>query len=572
MPAVNLHNTANLIKCRSRTFNKYRISAEDNCGDHTRKENAMDLSWNIILDQLREYNLEVHLSDDLDRSFSRPALLPRNYAAMRKDLIHVCRLSDAMRANTGNQGMAYICVRDRIKDDKENAESLSGMIIVNENMEVELMLGIVQEIFLGIEQWYRRMQDALIQERSLQYILDLSETVIGNTINISDSAFTLLAQTENIETDDRISLDLKTFGYHPESTLQLFRQQRRYEHWEQAQPLFVNNALTLSKYVLVNRIYRFHNTYFTHVVMVCDHHPFSNGLLELFGFLTDMLAVYAERNWKNKNALSHNYDSFLTDLLSGELTRPENIEERARYLGLSTGGQMILIKLRVTSGAEASLGRIARELGELLPEAQILLYEQSVLALLHLHPQEDLPVPDPEKLSHFIKRHQATAAVSNAFTGLRNLPAAWMQASLALKYSMPMRGSGLMNELMPLSGRDTLCRFKDRVLYGLLGEYPQNEETWRCSCYYQALHEMWLGDREHDSNNLQLLRVYLWNERKATETGQALHMHRNNVIYRIGRIENMTDLDLNDPLTRLGLEMSFLMLEIYGFPEMYEPE
>ena len=47
-------------------------------------------------------------------------------------------------------------------------------------------------------------------------------------------------------------------------------------------------------------------------------------------------------------------------------------------------------------------------------------------------------------------------------------------------------------------------------------------------------------------------------------------MHRNNVIYRIGKIEILMDLDLNDYNTRLGLEMSFLLMEIFGFPEMYD--
>ena len=56
-------------------------------------------------------------------------------------------------------------------------------------------------------------------------------------------------------------------------------------------------------------------------------------------------------------------------------------------------------------------------------------------------------------------------------------------------------------------------------------------------------------------------------ERKATETGQQLHMHRNNVIYRISRIEELTGLSLDDHGTRLGLEISFLMLELFGIEE-----
>lgn len=123
--------------------------------------------------------------------------------------------------------------------------------------------------------------------------------------------------------------------------MQLFRQNHRFEVWNNAQSLLINDSKTMSQYILVNKVFRFRNTYFTHVVMVCDHHPLSDGLLELFTILTDILAIYAERNWKDKNALSHNYDKFFQDLLTGSLTSPMDIMERAQYLGLRTAGQFL---------------------------------------------------------------------------------------------------------------------------------------------------------------------------------------------------------------------------------------
>lgn len=526
----------------------------------------MNLSLNIILNQLRDLHLEVHSTLPSNKSFCRCALLPRNYEVMRDDLLHICRLSDALRASAASPGKYYLCIRDRITDSVETEEALQGMVIVNENMDIELLLSKVQDIFNQVSEWYQEMQSALIHEKSLQTILDISEHVIGNTINISDSAFTLLACTQNIQPDDEISLALREFGYHPESTLQMFRQQHRFEVWEQSQSLIINTNLTLSKYVLVNKVFRFRNTYFTHVVMVCDHHPLSDGLLELFGMLTDILAIYAERNWKDKNALSHNYDSFLFDLLSGTLTNPKDIQERARYLGLRTDGRFQLVKLAVEPGMEAALGRVGRELADLLPSAQVLLYQQAVLALLRLRSNGSLGIPQ-EHILHFLSRHQAKGGISNSFTGLENLSAAYVQASLALKYNADLRGSALVSSLLPVPELPLLCSFQDRVLHSLLGEHPDNKQIWSDSIYYRGLKSLYDYDCQHGTNNLQLLRAYLWNERKATETGQQLHMHRNNVIYRIGRIEKMMELELSDHGTRLGLEMSFLLLELYGFPD-----
>lgn len=527
----------------------------------------MTLSLNIILDQLREFPLENHIPMPSDAAFSRCALLPRTYASMRQDYIHVCRLSEALHASVSTEGMYYLCIRDRMKDASETEDTVRGMIIVNENMDVEKLLNVVQDLFHRISDWYQEMQSSLIHEKPLEHILDISKDVIGNTINISDSAFTLLARTTNVETDDSMSMALAEFGYHPESTLKQFRQQRRFEAWASSTSILVNDSRTLSSYTLVNKVFRFQNTYFTHVVMVCDHHLLSDGLLELFSMLTDILAIYAERNWKDKNALSHNYDQFMTDLLTGDLTAPTDIQERAQYLGIRSKGRFRLIKIAVQKGMEASLGRIGRDLLELLPSSQVTLYQDSVVALLHLHGDEEGPLLTQQQTEVLLSRHQARGGVSNVFYSLEHTASAYEQASIALTYNSPMRGSELLRSLFPVPEPPLLCTFQDRMLHGILGAIPENERVWRDSAFYAAIKTLYDYDRQHNTNNLQLLRTYLYMERKATETGQQLHMHRNNVIYRISRIEELTGLSLDSHGTRLGLEISFLMLELFGIEE-----
>jgi DNA-binding PucR family transcriptional regulator len=80
------------------------------------------------------------------------------------------------------------------------------------------------------------------------------------------------------------------------------------------------------------------------------------------------------------------------------------------------------------------------------------------------------------------------------------------------------------------------------------------------SAAYRALDKLSENDSKRGTNNFELLYAYLINERKASETAQIMHMHRNNVIYRIGKICEMTGLDLSDPDVRLRLMLCY---EIY---------
>ncbi len=69
-------------------------------------------------------------------------------------------------------------------------------------------------------------------------------------------------------------------------------------------------------------------------------------------------------------------------------------------------------------------------------------------------------------------------------------------------------------------------------------------------------------DIEKHTNNLEILYLFLVNERRATDAAAALYMHRNNVNYRIGRIEEMLDIRLDDPMTRINLLVTYLLFDM----------
>ena len=57
------------------------------------------------------------------------------------------------------------------------------------------------------------------------------------------------------------------------------------------------------------------------------------------------------------------------------------------------------------------------------------------------------------------------------------------------------------------------------------------------------------------------LRTYLDLERGANRTAAALSIHKNTLFYRLHKLEEMLTADLEDPLTRLHLQLSFRILE-----------
>ena len=69
-------------------------------------------------------------------------------------------------------------------------------------------------------------------------------------------------------------------------------------------------------------------------------------------------------------------------------------------------------------------------------------------------------------------------------------------------------------------------------------------------------------DRQGNTDHLRVLHAFLQWERRPTQTAAFLHMHRNNVIYRIDRLKTLLDISLEDPAVRMELECSLLVLEL----------
>jgi sugar diacid utilization regulator len=527
---------------------------------------AMYISLNIILDSISHYRHEVHVELPTDKAFRRMSLLPREISKIRSECLYVCRLSEAMRAVTQTSGFNCMCLRDRIQDERETQELLSGMIIINENLELEQLFSEVQETFILMNDWYEDMQDAIIKHKSMQDIISMSEPVIGNFISVSDSSLSLLAYTKNISTDDPTSLFLIENGYHSEETIKKFKKYKRFELWMNSDGLIISDDGQITKYVTINKVFKFNDTYFTHVVMTCNHRLLTPGLIDLFNQLTYVLTYYIKRNWEEKKDYDHVYSALVVDLLQGSACEKDAVNERARFIGIRPDDQFIVMLLTSgNTGLSVFPGLMAQDISRRFSRIRPVYYNCRLMLFLHhadiahFMAEEDME----SRLNSYFQENDVFCGISDVFDDLLELPEACSQAELALNES----GLYVQNrtDIWEASPKwSNIAHFNTYFASCLLDKSEKNEKLWRSSRYGKMLLELYESDLEKNTNNLEVLYTFLMNERRATETAAYLHMHRNNVVYRISRIEEMLNVNLNDILTRFNLVMSFMMLKSSG--------
>lgn len=468
------------------------------------------------------------------------------------------KLSEVLAADWRSDDICCIVLRDRIQDDYETPERLRNLLVLNCNSDMLDIFAKVQRTFFQIFDWHNQMNEYVIQNRSLQDLLVLSEPVIGNFITVSDSSLSLMAYTPNIECDCPTSRYLVENGYHSAETVAMFKRYNMLEQWSKATDIYVNKVHAVSPYDYACKVVRYSNAYFAHVVMICNNKLPTQGVLDLFTMLLEHLMVCFERLWRDSNGPTHIYDGLIRNLIEDRELPRDIIHERAQYAGLPVEANFRLMKVEPVNETNALVQRFGQEILDCIPESKVTLYDGGLVVLVIRSDEnnERMTVIE-DSLEQMLERYNARCGMSDQFDYLSDLKQAYEQADIALRY-------GSCQTMLPFSGstlKGSLRLYSYERYYPcyLLCGTPENMRLARNTRASRALRKLQDYDIQHDTNNLELLYLYLNNDRRATDTAALLHMHRNNVIYRISRIEELIDMDLNDSSTRFRLLLAYEM-------------
>lgn len=134
---------------------------------------------------------------------------------------------------------------------------------------------------------------------------------------------------------------------------------------------------------------------------------------------------------------------------------------------------------------------------------------------------------------------QVRIGISYPFSDWRALKSAFKQANIALGYSRER-----LSRLNSQSAMNYLVSELSQTLHG-------------SNILHPALKTLEDHDRERGTQYYTTLLTYLKHERNLVETAAALFIHRNSLVYRIARIQELIDVDLDDYAVRHYLLLSY---------------
>lgn len=142
---------------------------------------------------------------------------------------------------------------------------------------------------------------------------------------------------------------------------------------------------------------------------------------------------------------------------------------------------------------------------------------------------------------------------SQIFENVEDLDLAYEQTLVA----SDLKGAGAQGAREPLRGRTRPLPV--RGVPHLLPDRPDREERAvpPVAFSHTILQKIKAEDVARGTYHFELFWFYLYFERNATAVAEHLHLHRNTVLYRMGRIQERFDLDLSQQEVREKMLIDF---------------
>ena len=524
----------------------------------------MGLTLNIIERELRPFGHVVCTRDD-NPTFSDFRLFIESAPFAGSGVLYLCSTrSDVDKVTAAGRDAIYVSAADSQPDERAVLSVLQGESVL-------LVFNAMLDMAFRFADWERSMDDVRFRGGSLQELIDLSSPFLENNVVILDPALKLLAYTKDVPCDDPVTIELINHGYHTEDNISKFKLHKRFKPWAEEDGFVINDSHEICKYVTVVRSFKTKSSFSIIIVMMCNMVEPDGYLLDIYDMFASRVEFYARRDYPDDKPSGNAIDTFLKDLFLGMPAGAPEVNERAKILGIPSEARFCLFYIRESDGAVPK-SRLLSDVSRLVAPAKTALVDDAVVVLCFncrsdrcaLHcASNTCPLGHTSlssRLNDMMVRYDLMCGRSSKFTELATAPAAFKQAQIA--YGISKRRTRKGGKLGIRHNWNRIASF-DSCVVDYLVESTAGEGVDLANATYagSVLNSIHRDDLTTKTDNYLFLYEYLLCERRATVVAEKLHMHRNNVKYRIDRIESRYGIDTNDPVLRFDFLLAYRIRE-----------
>ena len=415
-----------------------------------------------------------------------------------------------------------------------------------ENLEeIAEFMNDMQEIFDTADGWERKIHDLMLEHVGMERLLQVTSEFLQNPLTVIGLDFTFVAEAGSKYLPPRARLYTDE-GLNVEYVNALLQNETYREmadtHETVMFPAYISGCRSMNRNLFVDEKA-------THRLILTECRvEITQGVICVLDILSEKLEFLLAHEEEETDP-DRDKEQIFVRVLSDRTADYMQISRELSELGWGGNHEYMCLILQITYLNQQNLSTkaISRYIKKKLGDSVSFLYQDEIVVFFDLTRlgmnQEEVA----GKLVYFIRDTYLKAGYSRVMTGHMNLRRQYVQAKTALDV-----GSRKKPYLW--------IHYFSQVAMTYILEQATKRLPGTMICH-EGLLELKKHDEENQTQYMETLRVYLEQHLSATQAARELFIHRSTFLYRLDRIREILQSDLDDPEEIFYLELSFRLLE-----------
>lgn len=414
----------------------------------------------------------------------------------------------------------------------------------------------------GDEYIPQKLLDAVCRG-GIQNIADIAYLLLGNPIIIYDLSFKILAFSQNVQPDcillkkvtqDKQMIEQTMFAFFEDNVLDLLKKGGSSCFFDRGdRSIFPEKTIIIFSPICINGILM------GFAVVMQGHVQWDESDLALTDEICKIISIEMRNDHFYKNSKGVLYEHFFRDMLEDLSERRSFVEARIQALGLKMHKNMYIVVIRLEQQIEDDLQfrPLLQEIGNIFKNSISTIYKEHIVSLIHCNRDEQALMDTiHEKLKICLDPGDLMAGVSLCFHDICQIRRHYIQAVDALDIGLSLKKP------------EKIFLFQQLSIYRLFKLSCQSAEI--VDYFHPAVFCLANYDSENHTELMKTLYYYITNLKALLKTKDILRIHRNTLVYRINKIRELANIDLEDGETFFQLYISFKGLEYLARQENRE--
>lgn len=425
--------------------------------------------------------------------------------------------------------------------------AVNGVVYIN--MSLVRLINIIERLFYDYNLIESDLYAAIAKSESLRTILSICARYFNNPITINDLRMKFVETSDNVVRElmpEYFKVVIDT-GYIDIRIMQAMKK-RGYDR-------LINSSKETLLFELEEIPVRYFskNIYEDHQITAClvIHEVFSTidiAQTVLVDQITHIIDNFAFKNPRGKQTYMNKVEQMIQTLLEGSKYNDDIHSLYLKQVNWSAGDGFYLIQLQVSvENAHANTAKYTFAAAQSFFPTSLIIEKDDNATIVICDSQIKYDLNSAlEKLEQYLEERGDKAAVSRFFQNISYIHEHYTAVSMALK-------------LGPVIDPGKHLFYYNQYSLPVMLKLCSREIDLRVFCMQEAitLHDY---DETNNSEFFRSLYVYLKNNKSLVTAAKELKIHRNTLLYRLGRVKDIIAIDPSDDTIFFPMILSYEIL------------